>query len=276
MKKSSYLESLFSLNGLTNVNIELTSRCNKGDGTPGSGCWMCGRRKVERDYPELAKWGDMDYELVKSIALQLPSDITIQFHDNGEPLLYPRLGEALSLFQGNLRCLDTNGKLLIEKAEEIIGNLDTITVSTFEGDIEGDEQREIVREFQKIKGNRKPRIIIRQLGNVSHLYPEYLIARRQFHSPMGSYEYQKPPTIPEIGICLEALSHLAIKRDGAVSMCVRFDPMGEGVIGNACDTPLNEIWEGLPRKLALGYHITGERHLIPLCGKCEYWGIPGN
>ena len=29
------------------LNIELTSRCNKN-------CWMCGRRKVDRDYPEIA------------------------------------------------------------------------------------------------------------------------------------------------------------------------------------------------------------------------------
>ena len=29
-----------NLNGLTNVNIELTNKCNKC-------CWMCGRRKIE-------------------------------------------------------------------------------------------------------------------------------------------------------------------------------------------------------------------------------------
>ena len=30
-------------NGLTTVNVELTSRCNKS-------CWMCGRRKVDAEY----------------------------------------------------------------------------------------------------------------------------------------------------------------------------------------------------------------------------------
>ena len=33
-----------NLNGLGNINIELTSRCDKS-------CWMCGRRKVEKGFP---------------------------------------------------------------------------------------------------------------------------------------------------------------------------------------------------------------------------------
>ena len=73
-----------ALNGLGCVNVELTSRCNKK-------CWMCGRRKVDKDYPELAlKYGDMDFELVKKIAAQLPANIVVQFHKDGEALLYPR------------------------------------------------------------------------------------------------------------------------------------------------------------------------------------------
>ena len=92
-------------NGLSTVNIELTSRCNKS-------CWCCGRRKIDKDYPEIAmNYGDMDFELVKKIEKQLPNDIVIQFHNNGEPMLYPRLKEALQLFKGRIRQFDTNGKL---------------------------------------------------------------------------------------------------------------------------------------------------------------------
>ena len=81
----------FGFHGLANVNIELTNRCNKK-------CWMCGRRKVEKDYPELVlNYGDMDFELVARIADQLPPDIVVQLHNNGEGLLYPRFGEAASL-----------------------------------------------------------------------------------------------------------------------------------------------------------------------------------
>ena len=85
------------LDGLSTVNIELTSRCNKC-------CWMCGRRKVDRLYPELKKnYGDMDFKLLETIEEQLPDDIVIQFHNNGEPLLYPRLNDALKLFNNRIR-----------------------------------------------------------------------------------------------------------------------------------------------------------------------------
>ncbi len=265
------------LNGLTNVNIELSSRCDKGDGTPGSGCWMCGRRKIERDYPELAKWGDMDLSLVYELSKQIPEGIVTQFHDNGEPLLYPNLGGALGYFKHTIRCLDTNGKLLVEKASEIIDNLETITISTFEGDDEADEQYELVKEFLIIKGDKKPNVIIRELGTAKYDYASFglLIAHRQFHSPMGNFDYKRQPTIPEIGICINALSHLSIKRDGTVSMCVTFDPHRQGVIGNIKDTSLDELWNGQVREIALQNHIRGERWKNPLCQSCNYWGIPG-
>jgi len=258
-------------NGLTTVNIELTSRCNKN-------CWMCGRRKIDQEYPELAiKYGDMDFELVKSIAKQLPEGIVVQFHDNGEPLLYPRFGEAVKLFNCQIRCMDTNGKLIIEKADEIIGNLDTLTISTFENDEEGDEQYELIEGFLKIKGGEKPNVIIRCLGDVDlERYKKLgcIVATRILHSPMGSYEYKKRPTVPEIGICLDFLHHLVIRSDGKVSICVRFDPRGLGIIGDCRTTPLVEIWNSPKRKEWLDCHIEGRRDKVPLCSYCEFWGVP--
>ena len=77
--------------GLGYVNIELTSICNKN-------CWMCGRRKIDKDFPEIAmNYGHMDFEIVKDIAFQLPKGIVVQFHNNGEPFVYPRLRDALKL-----------------------------------------------------------------------------------------------------------------------------------------------------------------------------------
>ena len=269
----------YSLNGLSFIHFELTSRCNKGDGTPGSGCWMCGRRKIEKDYPELANWGDMDWKLFKRIAKQIPPGITVQLHNNGEPTLYPRLGEAIRHFKGrNITTFNTNGKLLVEKADEIIGNLDTLCVSVIQNDPEGEEQYEIVRQFLEIKGKRPPFMIYRLLGNVAHntrweKLPG-VIANRVLHAPGGSFSYEKEPTKPEHGICVDLLTHLAIDRHGIASICVRFDPYGHGVIGNLNHYSLKEIWEHPVRKTTIKAHLKGRRDLYPLCKTCEFWGIP--
>lgn len=258
-------------NGLYCIHLELTSRCNKN-------CWMCGRRKIDREYPEIAmEYGDMDFELVKKIAGQLPEGLVVQFHNNGEPLLYPRFGEAVRLFKDQIRCVDTNAKLIIEKADEIIDELDTLTISVIEKDPEGDEQYELVKNFLDIKGERKPRMIYRCLGDVNTERWEKLdgtIATRILHDPLGSFKYKKRPTVPEIGICLEILNHLAINRIGKVSVCVRFDPRGLGGIGDVNLTALADIWNGSRRKEWIKYHIKGKRKLIPLCSNCDYWGVP--
>lgn len=258
-------------NGLSTVNVELTSVCNKN-------CWMCGRRKVDREYPKLAmKYGNMDFALVKSIARQLPPGIVVQLHNNGEPLLYPRFKEAVKLFNRQIRCMDTNGKLVVEKVDDIIGNLDTLTISTFENDKEADGQYSLIKKFLKIKGQRKPNVIIRCLGKINlERYKKLncIIATRILHSPMGSFKYKKNPAVPEIGICLDLLNHMVIRKDGKVSVCVRFDPHGLGIIGDCTKTPLVDIWNGAKRKKWLNYHIEGKRQKIKLCSHCEFWGVP--
>ncbi len=259
-------------NGLTTVNVELTSRCNKN-------CWMCGRRKVDDEYPDLAlKYGDMDFDLVKSIAMQLPENIVVQLHNNGEPLLYPYFKDAARLFKRQIRCMDTNGKLIVEKAGEIIGNLETLTISVFENDYESGEQYKLIKKFLKIKGTRKPNVIIRCLGKVDlAMYKKLccITATRLLHSPLGSFNYlKKNPTIPEIGICLDFLGHMVIRQDGKVSTCVRFDPLGLGVIGDATREDLLAIWNSSRRKKWINLHIRGKRGKIPLCSYCEFWGVP--
>jgi len=261
-----------TLSGLANINIELTSRCNKN-------CWMCGRRKIEHDYPEIAlEYGDMEFSLVKRIADQLPPNIIVQLHNNGEPLLYPKFGEAVELFNNQITNIDTNGKLLLEKAEEIIEHLDTLAVSIIENDPEADEQFRIIEEFLKKKKNKKPYTLLRINGDVDiEKYKKFdlVFATRILHSPMGSFNYKKRiPTVPEIGICQDFLHHLAIDRKGNVSICVRFDPNGYGVIGDATKQSLAEIWNSKQRFEWLEFHKKGQRDKVPLCSYCHFWGVP--
>jgi radical SAM protein with 4Fe4S-binding SPASM domain len=261
------------LNGLTNINIELTDLCNKN-------CWMCGRRQREKQNPEIMKsYGFMEFSLIERIAEQLPSDIVVQLHNNGEALLYPRFGEVVKLFSNQITNIVTNGKLLVKKSQEIIDNLDTIAISVFENDPESEKQFETVKEFLQIKKDKKPYTIIRCNGIVENInrYEDLglKIAYRILHSPKGSFDYKrKNPIIPEIGICWDFLHHLAVNKDGDVSICVRFDPKKLGVLGNVKTQTLEEMWNGEKRKEWLEYHKQGRRNLIPLCSYCEFWGVP--
>lgn len=261
------------------VNIELTNRCNKN-------CWMCGRRKQEKEDSQFKEHynKDMDVGLFEMIVKQIPNDnLLIQLHNNGEPLMYPYLGEIFVLLnkycRRNIRCLNTNGKLLLEKADVLINNLHTITISTFEKDPEWLEQYKIVKEFLRVKGKRSPSVIIRILGDVGKsretLYNELncLVARRMLHSPDGSFNYTKKTTIPEHGVCLEMLGHPAINVDGDMSICVRFDLGRKGVLGNLKTETMENLWKSKKRQDWLLSHIKGERNLVPLCSGCDFWGI---
>ncbi len=259
-----------NLNGLCNINVELTSRCNKC-------CWMCGRRERDRLYGDL-KYGDMDFCLVEKIAEETPEGIVVQLHNNGESLLYPHFGKAVSLFKHCVTNIVSNGKLLVEKADEIIGKLDILSISIIENDYEAEEQFHILEEFLKIKGNKKPYTTLRFVGNsYRKCYDKFdlQIVTRTLHAPKGSVEYKRLPTIPEIGVCWDFLTRLAIDRHGNVSVCVRFDPEGELVLGNIRDNTLSELWNCNKRRWMKEMHCSGRRKEIPYCGtNCKYWGIP--
>jgi hypothetical protein len=241
---------------------------------------MCGRRKHERDDPNvLNTYGDMSFSMVEYIASQLPDGITTQLHSNGEPTLYPRLGDAIHLFsrQGCLVSFDTNGKLLVEKASEIIDNVDTIAISVIQNDPEKDEQLRVIKEFLHIKGNRKPLVVIRLNGEQDETPYKNLgvtIAKRVLHHPMGSYEYSRDVTVPETGVCMDLLHRLSIDRFGNVSLCVRYDPNGDGIIGNVLTEKLDEIWNGKVRAEIIRNHLCGNRGFWKICSTCDFWGLP--
>ena len=166
----------------------------------------------------------------------------------------------------------------MESADEIIGNLETLTISVIENDPEGEEQYEIVRLFLQNEGIEKPsdgisttwKSVLKKKGG--QLLPGR-VATRVLHSPEGSRDYKRKPTIPEIGICLDLLTHLAIDRYGNISMCVRFDPEGHLRIGHV-NTGIYEAWTSPKRRKYIEYHIAGRRCDLPGCRSCDYWGVP--
>lgn len=223
----------------------------------------------------------MEFSLLEKIEPQLPPDVTIQFHWNGEPLMYPELGRALLLFHRQIRCFNTNGLLLAVRAEEIIGLAHSIAFSVVPDDPQADQKFESLKEFLAIKKDRLPRVIIRLLGDVERtrydslaVERHLLVATRTLHNPMGSFDYTKPVTVPETGICHDLLTHPAIRVDGIVGACPRMDPHNRGLIGYLYDNSLEEIWNGPRRAAMIRDHVAGCRRRWPLCRDCHFWGLP--
>lgn len=262
-------------NGLTQINIEFTSRCSKA-------CWHCGRRERDRLFGT-GDYGDMDIDLIREIASQVPGGIIIATHNNGESMLHPRYGEGVALFKdrGCFVYAVTNGKHLMEKFDDIIDNLDVVSVSIIEGDdqIERQSQLETLYKFIARRGDKKPFVVLRFVGSIDdeekYIALGLIVVRRTLHRPGGSVEYHKGATIPECGVCWDFMTRLAIDRYGNVSCCVRFDPDGALRLGNLYDMTLEECWNSEKRIQMRELHISGRRKEIPYCGdKCEFWGIP--
>ena len=262
------------MNGLAGINIELTSRCNKS-------CWMCGRRKLEREHPELCDWGDMELQTAAEIICDIPKGTFIQWHWNGEPLLYPHLWDVLKWCNGHYMGLDTNGKL-INNQKDALAFLSSVTISVIESDPEQGAQFSKMATF--LTYPKRPKVVFRVLGEIQphrmeileswkKQYPNVEIAKRVLHNPDGSFDYEKPVTKPETGLCLEMLHKLAIDRYGDVFPCVRFDPHKVNRLGNVKDG-LVMLWEGEKRKEWIQHHINGRRDLVPLCKDCHFWGVP--
>lgn len=226
----------------------------------------------------------MDWDLLVKIRQQIPSGIVVQFHRDGEPTAYPRLKEALELFC-SCHCITsivTHGENLAKRADEIIGNCTSVTVSIFNGDPDMEIQFESVKKFLELKGDRPPMVNLKIVGFMSPEREKIYgtlgvpIIRRLLHVPDGNYRYAKRnPTIPEHGICLDFLAHPAVDWQGNVFCCVRIDPTNQGLLGSLHESTLDQLWNGPKRMAWLEAHKIGRRDLAnPLCAKCLYFGVP--
>ena len=263
------------MTSLCQVNIELSSRCQKN-------CGFCGRRQYDRIHGE-GNYGDIEWATLKTIEKQLPNDIIIATHWNGESMLFPRYGAAIKLLKKRNRFIYTvtNGQHLIEKASEIIGNLDGLSVSIVENDPKdiSEKQYEILREFMTMKGYKKPYTTVRFVGNIQdedkYVRLGMLPVRRTVHLPEGSIGYRNPPMVPEHGLCRDLIQTLAIDRFGNISVCVRFDPSGELILGNISEMTLDEAWNSPKRLKMVRLMKQGRRSEIKFCSdSCHFWGVP--
>lgn len=247
------------------INIELTSRCNKH-------CSFCSR--WQNDKPK----GDISLELLEKIEPQLDDHIVVHLHNNGEPLLYPHLWRVFEIYKNKITQFDTNGILLIDKAEQI-KKANIISVSIVQDDRLAKEQMEIIKEYVKIKPDNQ-RFLARCVGDIDYERMNEIkklglpIIKRVIHDKSGRNSYTKEVIKPEDYICRDFLNHPAIDYLGNFYICVKYDRYGRGIIGNVNIESIKEIWYGSKRHEYLKHHLNGERELVPFCKDCEYYGYP--
>lgn len=246
------------------INIELTSHCQKK-------CWICNR------WRDGLEKGNIDFKLLQKIEPQLDENIIIHFHNNGEPLLYPYLEETFNLFTKQIKHFDTNGILLVDKFKEI-KKADIISVSIIESDPEGYSQLDVLSFYLKIKPERQ-KVVARCVGNIDSTRMYLIeklnipIVKRILHHPSGRNSYTKEVIKPEDFVCRDFLNHPAIDYKGNFYICVKYDPKGEGIIGNVYNNSIKELWYSEKRMKMLEQHIQN-RNDIEYCRNCEYYGIP--
>ena len=263
------------LNGLTQINVELTSRCDKS-----TLCTFCGHQDPEI-YPTI-RFGDMRIDLLERLAAALPPGIVVQFHRDGDPLAFPLIAEVLPLFARQIRSIVTHGERLGDpRGLSIIGLCESVTVSVFRGDPDRILQLTALRTFLKEKGDALPRVHLKVVGDMSsvdldsYLALDVPIMRRKIHVPIGNSRYAGGlPAMPEHGICLDLLHHPSVAWDGRVYLCNRLDTKDAGLIGNLTHHSLDTIWNGPLRAAAIAHHLHGRRDLVPPCVGCLYYGIP--
>jgi len=258
--------------GMQQLNIELSSRCDRR-----TLCGFCSHQDRKTN-PNL-KFGDMDFALLARISLAIAPPVIASFHRDGDSCIYPRLGEALRLFDGFPTSIVTHGETLNDRAWEIIGNCTTVTVSVIPKDPDRQIQLESIRGFLAKKGGKRP---VTQLKFVGHIADsaEYEslgipIINRSLHNKRFNQNYQVDPPIPEIRVCLDALSRPTVDWRGRVFLCNRFDATDAGLIGDLTKQSLDEVWNGPVRRAMLEAHLAGRRDLAnDLCKSCRYWGVP--
>jgi len=264
-----------SLSGLAQVHIELTSRCDKR-----TLCSFCGHQR--QDVNPIT-YGDMDYGLLQRIRRQLVPGIVVAFHRDGEPTAYPLLGHALRLFASFTTSIVTHGLNLARLAETLVGHCTTITVSVYRGDPDGALQYAVLKEFLAVHPTRvRPLVQVKIVGDMDEDDMEKIqalgvpIIRRLIHNPTGNHHYaHTSPTIPEGGLCLDALHRPSIDWQGTVYLCNRLDPRQATKIGSLREQTLEEIWNGSKRQAMIHAHTLGRRaDANTLCAKCTFWGVP--
>ncbi|MFQ6110293.1 MAG: radical SAM/SPASM domain-containing protein [Candidatus Aminicenantales bacterium] len=272
--------------------IEPTNDCNLN-------CIMCARKKSRKEI------GYMSLDLYRNIVDQLSGQKISQLtlHLTGEPLLHPGITEMIRYAKDKglpyVR-FATNATLLNDElARNLIDSgLDSLTVS-MDSLIAGtycpaqkrdevfaklDENIRHLLEIRNRKNRKHPEVIMQIIdmektrdlmsefvkkwrGIADHVTVKKLLS---WGGQIRIHERRSPNRL----ICINHLTQGVVHWDGAVSFCCLYiDSHGnsDGMLGNAAQTPLQDIFLGEKRQQIIETHLRGNYDSFPYCKKCPDW-----
>jgi MoaA/NifB/PqqE/SkfB family radical SAM enzyme len=247
--------------------------------------------------------GHMDFGLFKKIVDEATDFGAKGFclHMLGEPLLYPRISEAVKYIKDSNPhhsiLLTTNGYFLdAQKARMLLeNNVDKIAVSFFSLREERANMLTGGRDIQGVIDNvRFIASLKRQLNSSTKIYIRMLICdenedelenfrmlsrdvgvlleivRTHNYSGIIKHNYTSKFKLKQRYPCYHLWFSPAITWDGKAVICCN-DANYTEVLGDLRNGPLSEIWQGERIRELRNYHLKGEYNKIPLCNSCNVW-----
>ncbi len=262
------------------VAVELTNRCNLR-------CAMCPMNKLGR--PD----ADMEWWLVEKIAADFKEHgITVAWlHEMGDPLLYPRLPEAIDLFPG---CsVSTNAMLLDARlGRELVATslrrirlcVDTVNPRVYPFIRRGGRFEEVVaniRTFLELSKGSAMTVEIQRLITLETASESVRSFEEFFH--LDRYPQAKviEKTCEPLDTADETPMHQAfygcfqgypfrwfiVLADGRVTHCC-YDAHGQQVIGDMKTQTVQEIVDGVRVSEFMTAFKAKDWNTLPRCGVC--------
>jgi Radical SAM superfamily/Iron-sulfur cluster-binding domain len=262
------------------VAVELTNRCNLR-------CGMCPMNKLGR--PD----ADMPWWLVEKVAADFrDNDLTVRWlHEMGDPLLYPRLAEAIDRFPGS--AVSTNAMLLDERMGRDLlasslrlirlcpdtinrrlyplirrGGIFEVVVDNIRCFLELSKGREITVEIQRLITPETSQESVRSFEEFFHLdrYPQAKVIEKTCE-PLDTSD--ETPLHQSFYGCFQGYPFrwFIVLADGRVTHCC-YDAHGQQPIGDMKMQTVREIVDSVKVREYMDAFKAKDWRTLPRCGEC--------
>ena len=256
------------------LHIDPTNHCNKK-------CHMCPTRdRYKRDIFPL---GYMDMGLYRAIINECNkyhgSDMTINLHKDGEPLMHPHIGEMVAYAKsyGMFVHFATNGILLAKKKEELVSSgLDMLTLSAID-----ESAVRALNDFMQYKKNNPPFLNVKYFDEEAEKHKDQTRTTLPLSHPLikfketgadscylfvGWHNWTDAEFRLDKTPCTKMLYGMAITWEGLINSCC-LDYRRDLVLGEFPKDSLKDGWD----KLKKVYELQHEHIWKPPCTTCDYY-----